>query len=204
MKEITVSTGSFEDLRSDGDCIYVDKTEYVYSLVKSRLKNYYFISRPRRYGKSLMCSTLKCLFEGKRELFKGLYIDKTNYSFEKYPVLHFNFAVYSTCDYESFLDDFQTAIITEAEKNGIAVEKRQPSSMLSSFLNRVDKKTVIIIDEYDAPIIHTYKDIEKAEKIRETLSTFYTVIKNTSEKIRFFLSYRHHQILEYVHLQPDE
>lgn len=76
--------------------------------------------------------------------------------------------------------------------------------MLSSFLNRVDKKTVIIIDEYDAPIIHTYKDMEKAEKIRETLSTFYTVIKNTSEKIRFFLSYRHHQILEYVHLQPDE
>lgn len=116
MKEITVSTGSFEDLRSDGDYIYVDKTEYVYSLVKSRLKNYYFISRPRRYGKSLMCSTLKCLFEGKRELFKGLYIDKTDYSFEKYPVLHFNFAVYSTCDYESFLDDFQTAIITEAEK----------------------------------------------------------------------------------------
>ena len=79
---------SFEDIRTKGDYIYVDKTEYVYSLVRNELENYYFISRPRRYGKSLMCSTLQALFEGKRELFKGLYIDSTDYSFEKYPVLH--------------------------------------------------------------------------------------------------------------------
>ena len=72
MKRITVNVRSFEDIRTKGDYIYVDKTEYVYSLVRNELENYYFISRPRRYGKSLMCSTLQALFEGKRELFKGL------------------------------------------------------------------------------------------------------------------------------------
>ena len=77
MKRITVNVRSFEDIRTKGDYIYVDKTQYVYSFVRSELKNYFFISRPRRYGKSLMCSTLQALFEGKRELFKGLYIDKT-------------------------------------------------------------------------------------------------------------------------------
>ncbi len=186
MKEITVNVRSFEELRSEGDYIYVDKTEYVYSLVRSTLKNYYFISRPRRYGKSLMCSTLHALFEGKRELFKGLYIDSTDYSFEKYPVLHFNFAEYNTTSYEAFLNDFQIAIINNAALNCIEIEKSEPSTMLTSFLTKVGKKTVIIVDEYDTPIIHTYKDLEKADRIRETLSAFYSVIKNRDDKVRFF------------------
>lgn len=186
MKRITVNVRSFEDLRTRGDYIYVDKTEYVYSLVRNELENYYFISRPRRYGKSLMCSTLKALFEGKRELFKGLYIDKTDYSFEKYPVLHLNFAEFSTDGYDAFLDDFQNEIISEAKRNGVEVERNRPSAMLKFFLDQVEKKTVIIIDEYDTPIIHTYKDIELADKIRKTLSTFYSVIKNNDDKVRFF------------------
>ena len=123
MKEITVNVRSFEDMRTKGDYIYVDKTKYVYFLVKEMLNNYYFLSRPRRYGKSLMCSTLHALFDGKKELFKGLYIDSTDYSFEKYPVLHFNFAEFSTDDYDSFLDDFQTEIIKEANGNEINIER---------------------------------------------------------------------------------
>ncbi len=185
MKKISVDRSSFEDLRNM-DCIYVDKTAYLYDLVGDKSTSYYFISRPRRYGKSLMCSTLCALFEGKRELFKGLYIDSTDYSFEKYPVLHFNFAGYSVKSYEAFLNDFQTSIISEAEKNGVKVEKSEPSSMLTSFLSGIDRKAVIIVDEYDSPIIHTYKDAEKADNIRDTLSTFYAVIKNTDSKIRFF------------------
>ncbi len=186
MKRITVNVRSFEDIRTKGDYIYVDKTEYVYSLVRNELENYYFISRPRRYGKSLMCSTLHALFEGKRELFKGLYIDSTDYSFEKYPILHFNFAGFSTDCYESFLDDFQITITKEARRNGVEVEKSRPSTMLSSFLEQTEKRVVIIVDEYDTPIIHTCRNMEKAEKIRETLSSFYSVIKNTDEKVRFF------------------
>lgn len=185
MKRINVDRSSFEDLRKM-DCIYVDKTEYVYKLVNDQSSSYYFISRPRRYGKSLMCSTLRCLFEGKKSLFKDLYIGKTDYSFEKYPVLHFNFAEYNTTSYESFLNDFQVAIRDEAERNGITLEKGEPSTMLTAFLKKAEKKTVIIIDEYDTPIIHTYKNIELADKIRDTLSVFYSVIKNRNENIRFF------------------
>lgn len=136
MKEITVNVSSFPDIRTKGDYIYVDKTKYVYSLVKSQLNNFYTIVRPSRYGKSLMCSTLHSLFEGKRELFKGLYIDKTDYSFEKYPVFHFNFAKFNTTSYNVFLSDFQDAIINEAERNGIKVERTQPSSMLNSVFEK--------------------------------------------------------------------
>ncbi len=186
MKKITVNVRSFEDLRTKGDYIYVDKTQYVYSLVENELNNYYFVSRPRRYGKSLMCSTLCSLFEGKRDLFKGLYIDSTGYSFEKFPVLYFNFAEYNTTSYEAFLNDFQIALINNAGLNGIEIEKSEPSTMLTSFLTKAGKKTAIIVDEYDTPILHTYKNIEKADRIRDALSAFYSVIKNSDEKVRFF------------------
>ncbi len=144
MKKITVTKSSFEALRTNRDYIYVDKTEYIYNLVKDELSCYYFISRPRRYGKSLMCSTLHALFDGKRELFKGLYIDKTDYSFEKYPVLHFNFADINTTSYERFLETFQNRIIEEAEKNGIHIERNEPSEMLYSVLRKLAKEAVII------------------------------------------------------------
>ncbi len=185
MKKINVEESSFEELRKS-DCIYVDKTKYVYELVNDISSSYYSIARPDGFGKSLMCSTLHCLFEGKRELFKGLYIDSTDYSFEKYPVFHFNFGEFDTTSYESFHHDFQRSIYNEAERNGIALERDEPSSMLLEFLRKTKKEAVIIIDEHDAPIRRTYKNVELRESIRETLSFFYNVIKNTDEKIRFF------------------
>ncbi len=185
MKKITVDRSSFEDLRTL-DCIYVDKTEYIYNLVKDESSSYYFLSRPRRYGKSLICSTLHALFDGKRELFKGLYIDSTDYSFEKYPVLHFDFSNINTESYDDFLQAFQNRITGQAEINGVKVDIKKPSEMLYSVLDQLDKRAVIIVDEYDTPIIHTYKDIKKADRIRDTLSQFYTVIKSRGDKIRFF------------------
>ena len=188
MKKINVDRSSFEELR-EMDCIYVDKTEYVYNLVKDMSSSYYFISRPRRYGKSLMCSTLHCLFDGKRELFKDLYIDKTDYSFERFPVLHFNFAKVNsgaTISYEKFLKSFQDAVTREARNNGITVEREEPCDMLLSIMDQLDKKVVIIVDEYDTPILHTYRNLDVADRIRDCLSSFYSVIKNTSEKVRFF------------------
>ncbi len=187
-RKIAVNNPSFEEIRTK-NCVYVDKTKYFFDLVSDDINYYYFISRPRRYGKSLMCSTLHALFEGKRELFKGLYIDSTDYSFEKYPVLHFNFAqmnISASTTYEKFVKSFQDAIIREAKQCRIIVEREEPCDMLLSILYNAEKKVVIIVDEYDAPIIHTYKNVELADKIRDTLSVFYSVIKNTNEKIRFF------------------
>ena len=88
MKELTDSVYAFADLRQ-GKYLYVDKTEYVWKLVRS-YKGIYFLSRPRRFGKSLMVSTLKAIFEGRKELFDGLAISKKEYDWKSYPVIHFD------------------------------------------------------------------------------------------------------------------
>ena len=184
-KEITVNTFSFEDIRSNG-YLYVDKTRFVYNLVRSPLKNYYFISRPRRFGKSLMCSTLRALFEGRRELFRGLYIESTDYSFEKYPVLHFDFSNINIETFDDFLRGFQKRLMDGAAANGVAVERAEPSEMLYGILGKLEKKAVILVDEYDYPFLHTYRDRELSNSICNTLNSFYSVIKSCSGKIRFF------------------
>ncbi len=133
-----------------------------------------------------MCSTLHAIFEGKKELFKGLYIEGTDYSFEKHPVLHLNFADFSTTTYENFLKSFQNRIIDQAENNGLSIQRDEPSEMLYTLLRKCEKKAVIIVDEYDTPIIHTYTNTGLTDRIRETLSAFYTVIKNNDDRVRFF------------------
>ena len=87
MRPIATDTNDFPSLRRDGK-IYVDKTEYVHRMVSDVGTNLFFISRPRRFGKSLLCSTLEALFQGRRELFEGLYIDKTDWKWEAFPVIH--------------------------------------------------------------------------------------------------------------------
>ena len=188
MKEmITTGVSSFEKIIKN-NFLYVDKTEYIYNLVIERFDNYYFISRPRRFGKSLMCSTLEALFKGKRELFKGLYIDSTDYDFKPYPVLYFNFAnltVNRINSFEAFNSDFQDLILNNAIANGINdLELAAPSTMMRRLLMALNKDVVILIDEYDAPIIHAL-DLDFVEDIRGSFNSFYAVIKNTTCPIRF-------------------
>jgi hypothetical protein len=184
MKKTASGISSFEELRKDDEYVYVDKTEYIYPLVSNGINNDYFISRPRGFGTSLMCSTLEALFEGKRELFKGLYIDSMDYPFDKYPVLHFDFSGLETKTYDDFLDSLQMAIISEAERNGLKVGKDAPSSMLRDVLSKAGMKVVIIIDEYDAPLISPHTDIELADRIWNEFLCFYAVIRNDC-RIRF-------------------
>ncbi|MBA3752512.1 AAA family ATPase, partial [Candidatus Dependentiae bacterium] len=94
MKKISTGTSSFESLITE-DFIYVDKTKIIYDLVNKR-DSLYFLSRPRRFGKTLLISTLKALFEGKRELFKGLWIDSSDYTWESYPVIALDFSTLSS------------------------------------------------------------------------------------------------------------
>ena len=184
-RQISTATSDFRQLIKAG-YLYIDKTMYVYQMVRESLQNYFFISRPRRYGKSLFCSTLEYLFKGEKDLFKGLYIaEKTSYSFEKYPVLHFNFSLLNTSSFESFLSGFEDMIAEKANENGIGLEKNLPSYMLMEFLKKSKKESVIIIDEFDSPIIDSLNDSEKLERIRSEFSSFYSVIKNTGSKVRF-------------------
>ncbi len=192
VKGISIDRSSFEYSRIN-DLLYVDKTMFVYELVKSKDRNFFFLSRPRRFGKSLFCSTLHALFDGKRELFDGLYIaEETDYSFVQYPVLHFNFANLSKVTYEDFVGSFQDLIIEETVKIGLKeTERLQPARMLWSILPQIERKTgrkaVIIIDEFDEPItaaIESKRDY--IDDMRLVLNDFYSVIKNRGEYIRFF------------------
>ena len=186
-KTISTRISDFEQLVTTEN-IYVDKTSYIYELVKQKGADYYFLSRPRRYGKSLMCSTLEYLFKGRRDLFEDLYIAKhTDYTFEKYPVLHFNFAKLRTQTFDQFYKFFQEMVFLKIKDNGGSVPVDDPPSvMLDKYLSTSEKEVVIIIDEFDVPVIGALNDIDKLDRVREELSSFYSVIKNTGEKVRFF------------------
>ena len=106
---ILIDSSSFAKFREKG-CVYVDKTAYFHRLV-SAANSCFFLARPRRFGKSLMISTLKAIFQGRRELFQGLAIDKTDWAWEKYPVLHFDFSFASSAtSAEEFASNFPTSI----------------------------------------------------------------------------------------------
>ncbi len=182
-REITTRTFDFESLMTQGK-LYIDKTSYAYRLVMG--DGFYFLSRPRRYGKSLMCSTLECIFKGRRDLFEGLYIaEKTDYDFREYPVLHFSFAGFSTESYEEFYASFQDALIREIGNAGGDAERISPSRMISRYLSSLEGQAVILIDEFDAPVTRALGNKEMLEKIRDVLSSFYSAIKDWTDKVRF-------------------
>ena len=189
MREITTDIFSFESIRKN-DILYVDKTMYIHSLVKSMARSFYFLSRPRRYGKSLFCSTLHALFDGRKELFKGLYIaEKTDYPFTPFPVLHFDFSGMDTDTRRNFIACFRKSIAKEAMRNGIDIPESTPSSMLLDLIDALYEKrgkVVIIIDEFDAPVTDALgEENGMPGYIRKAFSTFYANIKKSSGKIRF-------------------
>ena len=188
MREITTDNPDFEYL-IENDLVYVDKTEYIHRLVSSG-RRFFFLSRPRRYGKSLFCSTLHALFDGRRDLFEGLYIaERTDYSFERYPVLHFDFSPLDMTDMESFLSCFRLALRRQAREHGVTIEDGSPSAMLTELLDAViakeGKKAVIIIDEFDSPMTSAM-DKGFIGSVRDAFSAFYAVIKMNAPRIRLF------------------
>ena len=189
MKGITTDNSSFELFRKY-DALYVDKTEFICRLLSVWPKRFFFISRPRRFGKSLFCDTLRNVFEGNRELFKGLYIyDK--HDFEPYPVLSFNFAGQSISSIERFTERIAWNIKRYGKAYGVDMVGDDPAFLLEQLLigiaENTGKKAVIIIDEYDSPI--TTAIIEKkpfVDEIRSILNSFYSTIKNSNQYIHFF------------------
>ena len=190
-EKIAQGTYDFRVMREDG-FRYVDKTALLYPLVTRGRDSFFFISRPRRFGKSLMLSTLECLFRGQRELFKGLAIDKMDYDWAEYPILHFNFGTMDVTTLESFYAGLVTRVKQAFENVGVVYDPAlAPNDNFSNairFLARDrGKPVVILIDEYDAPVGHALNDIKKATAIRAKLSAFYGEIKNNVGNIRFML-----------------
>ena len=188
MKGISTDNASFEFFRKN-DVLYVDKTEFIYKLLCAWPRRFFFVSRPRRFGKSLFCNSLESLFKGEKELFKGLYIyDK--YDFKPYPVLHFDFNNMDADSIEDFIKGLKGKILLQAEKVGIDIDSSYGPTMMFEMLieklYRRDGEIVIIHDEYDAPLTSAaIGDPEMSERVRKALNSFYATIKNKAGMIRF-------------------
>lgn len=184
MKELTDSVYAFADLRQ-GKYLYVDKTEYVWKLVRS-YKGIYFLSRPRRFGKSLMVSTLKAIFEGRKELFDGLAISKKEYDWKPYPVIHFdmgNCSAKTPQALESFIED---RLCDVAAEHNVTLRGQSYATRFESLISALSKrgKVVILIDEYDKPILNNVTNPE-ADAILGVLKGFYSTIKTCEDLERF-------------------
>ena len=192
MRPIATDTHDFPLIRNEGK-VYVDKTMYMHRLVTDKDARLFFVSRPRRFGKSLAISALKALFAGRRELFEGLYIDKSDWKWETYPVVHFEFNDLTTTSVEEFAVDLANHVKERLIEAGYDYDDLKPAhqnfSKAIEFLSAANggKGVVILVDEYDAPVGHCLDDIDKAEAVRDRLSTVYSQMKNRTGDIRFLL-----------------
>ena len=176
MKKITSSIYSFEQLIGN-DFLYVDKTEYIWKLIEAA-PAMYFMSRPRRFGKSLTVSTLKELFSGRRELFRGLAIDRKKYDWEKYPVIHLDMNGWNFSTPENLLSSLCSLIQSQAAVHSVVLPISSPEAMFRELITKLAQQNpvVILLDEYDKPILNNLGKPAVAEFL-EILKAFYSVIK---------------------------
>ena len=188
MKELTSSLYDFERL-INGNYLYIDKTEYVWEMVRQPYACY-FLSRPRRFGKSLLVSTLKAVFQGKRDLFKGLALYDKPYDWQQYPVIHIDLGdccVHNESGLRRYLAD---KLRDTAEQFGIKLAVR-PSQLSGSFSRLIaklaskGKQVVVLIDEYDKPILENITRTNEIVAIRDTLADFYSPLKTQQQYERF-------------------
>ena len=187
MKKLPIGIQTFEEIVEDG-YLYVDKTKIIYDLVTGGKT--YFISRPRSFGKSLLCSTLEEILKGNKELFKGLWIYDSDYQWEPNPVISISMQKTKHNSHEEFEKWLAWKVESIGEENGINVENIPTiPAKVSCLLKELSKKNkvAIIIDEYDKPILDHIVDIEVANKIRETLRGFYSTFKDLDRYISFIL-----------------
>ena len=189
MEKIATDVYSFSELRKEG-FIYVDKTEELYAMVSGDSGKQFFIARPRRFGKSLAVSTLKCLFEGRRELFQGLKIEpKWDWS-KNWPVLHLDMGSMQA----RTVDEFNELLISQLRRRADELDVGKlsgtlPSIMFTRLIDALaarspDGRMVLLVDEYDKPLLgHLMKP--DVTEFRDALKAFYSVIKTLEEKQRF-------------------
>jgi hypothetical protein len=187
MQKYPIGIQTFSDLR-EGGFVYVDKTEYIMPLIEG--SKYYFLSRPRRFGKSLLLSTLSDIFKGNKHLFKDLWIeDKINWDEYNFPVIHLSFASMGDTP-EMLAESLIFELKRIAKKYDLVLESSHYTVLLRELItglhDKFNKKVVILIDEYDTPIVnHLGTNLQQAEENREFLRKFYVIIKDYDKSIRF-------------------
>jgi hypothetical protein len=184
MKNLPIGIQTLTQIQ-EKNCVYVDKTPLVYKMVSEG--KYYFLSRPRRFGKSLLVSTLKELFEGNKGVFEGLWIENQWNWTKIHPVLHFSFDKMGYGE-TGLLPQLKSEINDRANSFGITLEKADIKGQFSELLKKLSAKhgkVVLLIDEYDKPIIDFLEDhtLELAKANRDTLRDFYGILKSADEQL---------------------
>ena len=177
---------NFGEIRRDG-YVYVDKTALVYKMVSEG--KYYFLSRPRRFGKSLLLSTIDSYLSGKKELFKGLAIEQMEKDWIEYPILHMDLNSREYKDENSLEAELNRHLESWEKVYGDEYKERAPEERFLHVINNVYGKTgrrvVVLIDEYDKPLLQTIGNEELQSAYRSKLKAFYSVLKTQDAKIRF-------------------
>ncbi|MFA5480711.1 MAG: AAA family ATPase [Candidatus Muiribacteriota bacterium] len=187
MKNLPIGISTLEKIIT-GDYLYVDKTKTAFDLIENG-GGYYFLSRPRRFGKSLFLDTLKEIFYGNKELFKGLYIyDK--YPFEKHPVINISFGSGEFKTKESLNLRINEIFLNNLREIGLEMELTKSvagnfEDIIYQAYKKYGKRVVILVDEYDKPILDNIENEEIAKEIRDELKGFYSVIKDADEYLKF-------------------
>lgn len=181
-----VGQQSFQTLR-DLDCLYVDKTQFLEKLLDTG-GLYYFLARPRRFGKSLFLSMMECFFQAKRELFKGLYADTMEWDWESYPVLYLDLNIESYANETSLSSVVEDALRGWEKEYGITPESDNFSvrfkNIVSGAYEKTGKRVVILVDEYDKPLVNNLHHKERFAAFREQLTAIYSNFKSSAKYIR--------------------
>ena len=184
MKDLTSSVYSFENL-INGNFLYVDKTEYIWQLIRPA-NAMYFLSRPRRFGKSLTLSTLKAVFEGKKELFEGLAISGKPYDWKTYPIIHLDMANCNIKTSDELAEYLNDLLMKTASSFGLKLHGELLTTKFENLIADVAQQgsVVILLDEYDKPILNNIVS-PQANEILQVLKGFYSNIKKAEKYLRF-------------------
>jgi hypothetical protein len=189
MKELPTGLQEFEHIRTSG-ALYVDKTDMIHNIV-SGARKHFFIARPRRFGKTLLCRTLDALFSGKRELFEGLVISKTGWAWESWPVIHLDMSKVETA---YGIDGVKETLIRQIKNIAAEFEidfcgLTVPGAMLTELIvgvsKRYGKPAVVIVDEYDKPFLDFYNKPPMAQEVRDIMRGCYSQFKANEPHMRF-------------------
>ena len=186
LRKLPIGIQTFEKLRK-GDYLYVDKTELVWKIAYTSTP--YFLSRPRRFGKSLLLSTFEAYFEGKKELFEGLAIEKLETKWEKHPVLHLDLNAEKYDSPERLYDILSRQLTLWEIQYGKGIDENTLSGRFSGVIRRAYEQTgssvVVLVDEYDKPLLQALGNDVLLDEYRKTLKAFYGVLKSADRYLRF-------------------
>ena len=186
LKRLPLGIQTFSEV-IDLDCFYVDKTEYIWNMI--HLSKYIFLSRPRRFGKSLLVSTLQAYFEGRKDLFKGLFIETVEKEWTEYPVLRFDMSSGKHMEKEQLERYLSMRLVEYEVKYGITNPATDNNDRLTALIQaayqKTGKKVVVLIDEYDAPLLDVVHEEKSLPVLRNVMRNFYSPLKASDPYLQF-------------------